>query len=103
MGASVTGAGGSFKIDYREQQRSQVVLYLLAGRPAAARLAAVLGTPPVRGPVVVNERTTVAAGFALAQFVTGLGVAGRAPGPQNASLMAADLVDVRRARWAECC
>ncbi len=58
-------------------------------------MAAVLGTAPVPGSVVVNERTTVATGFALAQFVAGPGISGTAPGPQNASAMAANLADVR--------
>jgi sugar lactone lactonase YvrE len=59
------------------------------------RLAAVLGTGPIRSPVVVNERTTVAAGFALAQFVSTSGISGWAPGPQNAAAMAANLVGMR--------
>jgi hypothetical protein len=59
------------------------------------RLASVLGPAPIASRVVVNERTTVATGFALAQFISGPAVSGRAPGPQNAAGMAGNLVDVR--------
>ena len=95
LGASRTGADGSFTITYPAQRRSAGVLYLVAGRGAAVRLASVLGTVPVPSTVVVNERTTVAAGFALAQFITGHAIAGPFPGPQNAAAMAANLADVR--------
>jgi streptogramin lyase len=45
--------------------------------------------------VVVNERTTVAAGFALAQFISGRRISGRVPGPENAAGMARNLADPR--------
>ena len=95
LGRSQTRADGSFEISYPAQHDSDAVLYLIAGRGAAVRLAAVLGTAPVPSTVVVNERTTVAAGFALAQFITGRTITGKFPGPQNAAAMAANLADVR--------
>jgi len=101
LGMSRTRADGSFEITYPAQRRSLAVLYLIAGRgtrqniATGARLASVLGTVPVPGTVVVNERTTVAAGFALAQFITGRGIAGKFPGPQNAAAMADNLVNPR--------
>jgi hypothetical protein len=95
LGWSQTRADGSFQIAYPPQHDSGEILYLIAGRGAAVRLASVLGTAPVPGTVVVNERTTVAAGFALAQFITGRTIAGKFPGPQNAAAMATNLVDVR--------
>ena len=97
LGTARTHADGSFVIAYPAQRRAQAVLYVLAGGRRTGRLAAVLGATPPRS-VVVNELTTVAAGFALAQFVSGRGVAGRAPGPKNAAGMAANLVDVRTGR-----
>ncbi|MGH3237769.1 MAG: hypothetical protein ACRDOH_31835, partial [Streptosporangiaceae bacterium] len=87
LGRSRTGGDGSFVLSYRAQHPSVAVLYLVAGRGAGV-LASVLGTVPVPGSVVVNERTTVAAGFALAQFISGHGIAGKFPGPQNAAAMA---------------
>jgi streptogramin lyase len=95
LGRSQTRTDGSFDISYRPERGSSAVLYLIAGRGAAVRLASVLGPAPVPGAVVVNERTTVAAGFALAQFITGRSIAGKFPGPQNASAMAANLANVR--------
>lgn len=95
LGSARTRTDGSFKIADLTPGRSGRVLYLLAKRGGVVRLAAVLGTGPIRSPVVVNERTTVAAGFALAQFVSTSGISGRAPGPQNAAAMAANLVGIR--------
>src|SRR6266508_5145993 len=80
LGRATTRANGSFRISYR----SGGLLYLIAGR----RLASVLGTGVAPRNVVVNERTTVAAGFALAQFVSGRAIAGRSPGVENAAGMA---------------
>jgi sugar lactone lactonase YvrE len=62
------------------------------------RLASVVGTAPAPTTVVVNERTTVATGFALAQFTAGREISGNAPGPQNAAGMARNLVSVRTGR-----
>jgi hypothetical protein len=95
LGRSQSRADGSFEVSYRPQRDPRAVLYLIAGRGPAVRLAAVLGTAPVPDTVVVNERTTVAAGFALAQFITGRSITGKFPGPQNAAAMAANLADVR--------
>lgn len=95
LAGSVTRVDGSFTLAYPMQQHSGSVLYVVVGRPRAVRLAAVLGTPPAPNRVVVNERTTVAAGFALAQFISAQGIGGLAPGLQNAAAMAGDLVDVR--------
>lgn len=95
VGRSRTCANGSFSISYRAHQPSRGVLYVVVGRRGDDRLAAALGTSPVPGRIVVNELTTVAAGFALAQFAHGAEIAGKAPGPQNAAAMSGDLVDIR--------
>ncbi len=95
---SRTDRAGAFAIRYVRPRRAGAVLYALAGRPGASRLAAVLGTPPSRYRTVINERTTIAAGFALAQFIDGDGIRGRVPGAPNAAGMAANLVDVRTGR-----
>ena len=89
-----TRGNGSFRLRYRAPRRSIKVLYLIAGGGATVRLAAVLGTPRFPRKAVVNERTTVAAGYALAQFVRGpRKIAGSSPGLPNAAAMAANLVD----------
>jgi sugar lactone lactonase YvrE len=96
LGRSRTRGNSSFKLSYRPPHRSGAVLYLIAGRGAAVRLASVLGTRRFPRKVVVNEHTTVATGYALAQFLRGAKtLAGRSPGLQNAAAMAANLVNVR--------
>jgi hypothetical protein len=95
LAKSRTRGNGSFKLRYRAPRRSSAVLYLIAGRGANVRLAAVLGTPRFPRQAVVNERTTVATGYALAQFVHGpKKIAGSSPGLQNAAAMAANLANV---------
>lgn len=59
---------------------------VLTGAPAAGRV----GSPAI----TVTERTTVAAGFALAQFTRDGGIAGPWPGPRNAASVSHNLADV---------
>jgi hypothetical protein len=94
LAESRTRKSGVFALDYRAPRRKVAVLYLVAGRGAGVRLAAVLGTPRFPRSTVLNERTTVAAGYALAQFLHGSRkVAGSSPGLQNATGMAANLAN----------
>ena len=99
LAKSRTRKDGVFKLDYRAPRRSIAVLYLIAGRGKAVSVAAVLGTPQFPRGAVVNERTTVAAGYALAQVLHGSRkVAGSSPGLQNAAAMAANLARVPKGR-----
>jgi hypothetical protein len=54
-------------------------------------LASVAGTSLRGGPVVVNERTTVAMGTAFAQFVNGRRITGNTYGMLNAVRMAENI------------
>lgn len=65
----------------------------------AALLASAIGQAPVAGPVVVNERTTVATGFAFAQFVDGTAIEGNRYGMLNAIGMAATWSIREREPW----
>ncbi len=95
LAESRTGQDGGFKLNYRAPRRPVAVLYLIAGHGAVVRLAAVLGTPRFPRRAVVNEHTTVAAGYALAEFLrSSKRIAGSSPGLQNAASMAADLANV---------
>ncbi|WP_432156534.1 hypothetical protein [Streptomyces sp. bgisy153] len=98
---------GRFSLSYRAPHSPDAVLYLTAdagrsgyGDDRAARgvrpvrLVAMLGVGRRTGKVVLNERTTVAAGFAMAQFTQGGEVAGRGPGLQNAAAVSHNLADV---------
>jgi hypothetical protein len=106
LGSARSGAGGAFTVHYKGARSGQVT-YLLATRPGGAaeagypiygqsyRLAAALGEGRIPRRVQVNERTTVAMGFAMAQFI-GVGgtVVGQNPGLRNAAAMSGDLVDL---------
>jgi hypothetical protein len=105
LGAVRSGPGGTFTLPY-EGARGNEVKYLLATRPGGAaeagfpiygqsyRLAAALGTGAVPRQAKVNERTTVAMGFAMAQFIGSGMVVGQEPGLRNAAAMSGDLVDL---------
>lgn len=97
LARACTGPDGRFRLAYRQPQGPGAVLYLTAdGGPQAPalRLAAVLG--PGAGPeVVVNERTTVAAAYAFAQFTRHGAVSGGSPGLPNAAAISHNLADVR--------
>lgn len=88
---------GTFTIA-QPQPPTNGVSYILAvappdpAHPSAARatMAAVL---TAGGAVVVNERTTVAMAWAMAQFVSNTGVDGAAPGLQNSAAMSQNVAD----------
>ncbi len=58
-------------------------------------LTAVLDPTAIPDEVVVNERATVAAAYAMAQFTDGRQIGGTSPGLQNAAGTAQNLVDLR--------
>ena len=96
LGSTATDAAGQFQIDYqlpRGLPSSLRPLLFIRAQSGSAMLASAIGQAPVAGPVVVNERTTVAAGFAFAQFVNGLAIDGNRYGMLNAVRMAANLAD----------
>ncbi|WP_149179501.1 NHL repeat-containing protein [Streptomyces sp. TRM49041] len=107
-------AHGRFSLSYRAPKAPDAVLYLTAdARPAGhghsraahrvrpVRLVTMIGTGRRTGKVVLNERTTVAAGFAMAQFTQGGEVAGRSPGLQNAAAVSHNLADIDDGAVAE--
>ncbi|MGI9557656.1 MAG: hypothetical protein ACR2N5_06915, partial [Solirubrobacterales bacterium] len=99
LGRSTSRRNGKFAIRYDKPRGSNAVLYLVAGDGNKVRLATVLGLSPFPSKLIVNERTTVAAGFALAQFLSGnRKIAGRSPGLQNASEMFKNVVNARKGR-----
>jgi hypothetical protein len=107
LGSTLTRRGGNFTLRYRGATTSGV-RYLIAGRRgggaeagfpvpvSSLRLAAALGDRHVPRRATINERTTVATGFAMAQFFSGGGFAGKKPGLRNAAAMTRDLAGRRR-------
>ena len=106
LGSTQTDAKGSFSIAFTAPSEEKTILYIIAdgGIPAssirganppsaAIRLATVLGSKPIAAGVVVNERTTVATAYAMAQFISGSSIAGKSPGLQNAVATMMNLVD----------
>jgi len=93
LGRATSGPSGEFGIEYPPQPASSVV-YAVAGRPGSPLvLAGVVGVGSAPPDVVLDERTTVAAGYALAQFTEAGSIGGTAPGLQNAARMAHNLAD----------
>lgn len=106
LGTARSRADGSFALRYRGAD-SNAVHYLVAARPGGAaeagyavpassyRLAATLGDGAVPRRAALTDRSTVATGFALAQFLRGGGFSGKSPGLENAAAMSANLVTPR--------
>jgi sugar lactone lactonase YvrE len=104
LGSTRSDRHGEFELHYRGNEAASVK-YLLATRPGGAaeagfpvdgqsyRVALAIGTGEPYGTMKVTERTTVAMGFAMAQFIgSGDRVVGPNPGLKNAAAMSADLV-----------
>ena len=102
LGRAHTERSGRFAIEYERPSESDAVLYLLARRGPVTLATVLTGSPSplarVRlirpNDVVINERSTVATGFALAQFLARGDVSGNRVGLFNAGAMVGDLVDV---------
>ncbi|MDX2376960.1 NHL repeat-containing protein [Microbacterium sp. LRZ72] len=83
---------GAFSIDVADAGES--VAYLTAESSSGdATLAVAVADLSQTSKVTLNERTTVAAAYALAQFVEAEGITGPSPGLDNAAAMAATLAD----------
>ncbi|MFD8706611.1 hypothetical protein ACFV1W_29080 [Kitasatospora sp. NPDC059648] len=100
LGRATTDAGGAFQI--RSAQATGSVLYVDAAPHGdrSLRLRSVVGIGPGGGVpqrresvVTVNEFTTVAATYALAQFTDQHGITGPSPGLENAAATSYNLAD----------
>ncbi|SDY43827.1 hypothetical protein [Herbiconiux ginsengi] len=108
VGSTETTDGGAFTISLESAEPADdaVVYFVAAPNGPAQRgvLAAVVAdpsTPENLAGLIVNERTTVATSFAMAQFVSTDGIVGTAPGVVNSAAMAGNLVDPRTGELAE--
>ena len=100
LGHATTDGSGQFALQY--ERGSADVLYVDATSPGSPRLRlrAVVGVegagavqPSMASTVTVNELTTVAAAYALAQFSGRDGVAGPTPGLEVAAATASNLAN----------
>jgi len=106
LGTTTTRRGGSYSLAFRGATQGGV-RYLVAARQgggaeagfpvpvSSLRLAAALGDRGLPRRATINERTTVAIAFAMAQFFSGGGIAGKNPGLRNAAAMTRNLVGRR--------
>jgi sugar lactone lactonase YvrE len=107
FGKATSDARGFFNIHFNPPSDTDAVLYLIADggsvatarhgnsqRADAIRLATVLGRAPFPATVAINERTTAASAYAMAQFIDGIRIAGKAPGLQNAAATLRNLVNL---------
>ena len=111
LGSTQANKRGFFHITYTAPSTENTILYLIAEGPRQdrkyrksrsrvtfrgnpIRLATVLGSAPFPSEVVINERTTVATAYALAQFIKRGRIGGKSPGLQNAAATARNLVNL---------
>jgi len=104
---TTTDLSGSFSFRVPFVTKS-AVLYVTArdgrirGRPLPAQVELAASLADLRsGLVVVNEITTVAAGYSLAQFALDGSLGGVSPGLQNAAKMPQNLVDLATGRTSD--
>ncbi len=108
LGSGRTDETGFFRINYHPPQDPDAVLYLTSGEvfvtntstsnisiPGVVRLTTVLGQRPVETDVVINERTTVATAYTMAQLYMGDQIDGPSPGLQNAAKIFTKLVEIQ--------
>ncbi len=107
LGNDVTDSDGFFSISFNAPGNPEAFLYLTADQaPLAAatssgifevegvRLTTALRDNPFDIDIVINERTTVATAYTLAQFFTPDGIDGSYPGPQNGAAIVQNLVNL---------
>ncbi|HEX5870569.1 MAG TPA: hypothetical protein VFY65_09150 [Longimicrobium sp.] len=99
IGSDTTGPAGRFSF-YVPNTSTDSIFYATARAGDGVVLVAVVG-PEIRGDVVINELTTVAAAFSMAQFSDGTRIAGNAFGLRIAAGMNDNLVDPRTGRPSE--
>lgn len=104
LGQGETDGSGAFALDYHAPSDEAGVIYLtsrgghLASQPdevpASFVLASVLGAAPEVTAITINELTTVASAFALAQFIGAAEIQGNSIGLQMAPRLLRNLVNI---------
>ncbi|MDR5699590.1 LPXTG cell wall anchor domain-containing protein [Agromyces aerolatus] len=91
-------ADGDFSVAFGDPVPADGIAYLTASAPAqpdglTATMALAIPAGAPTSPVTVNERTTVAMAYSMAQFISNEQVTGLAPGLRNSAAMTANLAD----------
>lgn len=95
LASAVTSSTGAFTVTYTPPAAG-LVYAMTQDASGRRREMAVVGPPSsLEASVVINERTTVGAAFALAQFFHGSAIYGAQPGLGNAGATALNLADPR--------
>jgi sugar lactone lactonase YvrE len=95
LATAQSGPGGFFKLSYTPPPEPDAVLYLVADGPEPGlRLATVLGAGDLPKHATINERTTVATAYAMAQFIAGAEIGGNDPGVRTAAATLRNLVNL---------
>lgn len=107
LGHATTDASGRFTISYQPSSAGALYVDATPAGTSRLRLRAVVGVGDggsVRSSTLkiaaVDELTTVAAGYALAQFTSADGIAGPSPGLENGAATAFNLADSSNGRAA---
>jgi hypothetical protein len=108
LSTETTDAHGRFSMRVPDTVLDTDVLYAtaeggtVAGRPVPDTVELATSLADLRkGKIVIDEMTTVAAGYSLAQFAVGGVVGGPSPGLDNAARMPRNLVDIARGEPAK--
>lgn len=91
MGTAATDGGGWFSI-YNPDPVADTIYYATASLGGGLLLMTIIG-PEFTGPIVINELTTVAAAFSMAQLASGSGIRGDAFALRIAAGMSANLAN----------
>jgi hypothetical protein len=96
LSQAATSPGGFVTLFFNPPTDPEAVLYIEADQSPEhpVRLMAILGQEPIPDAIMINELTTVAAAYAMAQFVGPNGIAGSSPGLQNAAATSGNLASV---------
>jgi sugar lactone lactonase YvrE len=107
LGDTVTDSEGFFSIKFNAPSNPEAFFYLTADSGVLSattngilsgtefiRLATTIRDHPLNREIMINERTTVATAYTLAQFFKPEGIDGEFPGPQNGSAIVENLVNL---------
>ncbi|AZC13428.1 NHL repeat-containing protein [Microbacterium sp. ABRD28] len=99
VASATTGADGAFTLDLADDTRRPI---FVDARPAGAEAPLLAGViAEDTADVTLNERTTVAAGYGMAQFFGDAQPSGEEMPLANAAAMAANLADVATGEYGE--